>query len=65
MGVPLANVMFIGLSAQLESKIQIPMVIYQVSWSSVASEMTLFFDTDAGITNCDRESPHNGFSKMD
>jgi sodium/bile acid cotransporter 7 len=30
MGVPLANVMFIGLSAQLESKIQIPMVIYQV-----------------------------------
>lgn len=29
MGVPLAHVMFVGLSAQLESKIQIPMVIYQ------------------------------------
>lgn len=35
MGVPLANVMFIGLSAQLESKIQIPMVIYQVCKLSV------------------------------
>ena len=29
MGVPLANVMFLGLGAQLESKLQIPMVLYQ------------------------------------
>lgn len=29
MGVPLANVMFIGLGGQLESKLQIPMVLYQ------------------------------------
>lgn len=29
MGVPLANVMYVGLSDQLQSKLQIPMVLYQ------------------------------------
>jgi hypothetical protein len=63
MGVPLANVMFIGLSAQLESKIQIPMVIYQVRLSSVLSLPNS--DGHVGATDCSRKSPHHGFPKMD
>ncbi|KAE9966946.1 hypothetical protein BLS_006665 [Venturia inaequalis] len=43
MGVPLANVMFIGLSAQLESKIQIPMVIYQGLQIVAGSLLTMAF----------------------
>ena len=43
LGVPLANVMFIGLSAQLESKIQIPMVIYQGLQIVAGSLLTLAF----------------------
>jgi sodium/bile acid cotransporter 7 len=43
MGVPLANVMFLGLSPQLESKIQIPMVIYQGLQIFAGSLLTLVF----------------------
>ncbi|QDS77131.1 hypothetical protein FKW77_001135 [Venturia effusa] len=43
MGVPLANVMFIGLSSQLESKIQIPMVIYQGLQIVAGSLLTMAF----------------------
>jgi sodium/bile acid cotransporter 7 len=43
LGVPLANVMFIGLSTQLESKIQMPMVIYQGLQIFAGSLLTLAF----------------------
>jgi sodium/bile acid cotransporter 7 len=65
MGVPLANVMFIGLSAQLESKIQIPMVIYQVSSSSFFLYSKSVSDVYAGPANRSRKPSHNGISEMD
>jgi sodium/bile acid cotransporter 7 len=43
LGVPLANVMFVGLSMQLKSKIQIPMVIYQGLQIFAGSLLTLAF----------------------
>ncbi|TID19057.1 sodium bile acid symporter family protein [Venturia nashicola] len=43
MGVPLANVMFLGLSTQLKSKIQIPMVIYQGLQIVAGSLLTMAF----------------------
>jgi sodium/bile acid cotransporter 7 len=43
MGVPLAHVMFIGLSTQLESKIQIPLVIYQGLQIVAGSLLTILF----------------------
>ncbi|KAF2429740.1 hypothetical protein EJ08DRAFT_590367 [Tothia fuscella] len=43
MGVPLAHVMFVGISAQLESKIQIPLVIYQGLQIVGGSLLTVFF----------------------
>ncbi|KIW03667.1 uncharacterized protein PV09_04989 [Verruconis gallopava] len=43
LGVPLANVMFTGLSTQLKSKIQMPMVIYQGLQIFVGSLLTLVF----------------------
>jgi sodium/bile acid cotransporter 7 len=43
MGVPLANVMFLGLNAQTQSKIQIPMVIYQGLQIFAGSLLTLAF----------------------
>lgn len=43
MGVPLANVMFLGLDAQTQSKIQIPMVVYQGLQIFAGSLLTLAF----------------------
>lgn len=43
LGVPLANVLFMGLSPQVESKIQIPMVIYQGLQIFAGSLLTLAF----------------------
>lgn len=65
MGVPLANVMFIGLSAQLESKIQIPMVIYQVRILSIYIALPINADQHVGIANRRRKSSHNGISTLD
>ena len=43
MGVPLANVMFAGLSAINVSKIQIPMVIFQGFQIAAGSLLTIAF----------------------
>jgi sodium/bile acid cotransporter 7 len=43
LGVPLANVMFVGLSSQTASKIQMPMVIYQGLQIFAGSLLTLAF----------------------
>lgn len=43
MGVPLSEVMFVGLSAAVESKIQIPMVIYQGLQIVFGSLLIIFF----------------------
>jgi sodium/bile acid cotransporter 7 len=43
LGVPLANVLFVGLSKQVESKIQMPMVIYQGLQIFAGSLLTLGF----------------------
>ena len=43
MGVPLATVMFTGISSAFSSKIQIPMVIFQGFQIAAGSLMTIFF----------------------
>lgn len=43
LGVPLANIMFLGLSTQLKSKIQMPMVIYQGLQIFAGGLLTLAF----------------------
>ena len=43
MGVPISNVMFIGISPLVASKLQIPMVIYQGFQLAAGSLMTLAF----------------------
>lgn len=43
MGVPLSNVMFVGLTPMVESKIQIPMVIYQGLQLVAGSLLTMAF----------------------
>ena len=43
MGVPLATVMFTGISSKLSSKIQIPTVIFQGFQIAAGSIMTIFF----------------------
>ena len=43
MGVPLSSVMYVGLAAVNESKIQIPIVIYQALQISAGSVLTIVF----------------------
>lgn len=43
MGVPLSNVMFVGLASVVSSKIQIPMVIYQGFQIAAGSLLTIVF----------------------
>ena len=43
LGVPLANVLFMGIGPQIQSKIQIPMVIYQGLQIFAGSLLTLAF----------------------
>ena len=43
MGIPLATVMFVGLSPITSSKLQIPLIIYQGLQIAVGSILTIFF----------------------
>jgi len=43
MGVPISNVMFVGILAITSSKIQIPMVIFQGFQIAFGSVLTIFF----------------------
>lgn len=57
MGVPLSNVMFVGLSTLVESKIQIPMVIYQGLQLVFGSLLTAVFRKWVGMKkeeDCER-----------
>jgi sodium/bile acid cotransporter 7 len=55
MGVPLSNVMFVGLSTLVESKIQIPMVIYQGLQLVFGSLLTIVFRKWVGMEKEDFE----------
>jgi len=55
MGVPLSNVMFIGLTPVVESKIQIPMVVYQGLQIVAGSLLTMVFRSWTGARENDME----------
>lgn len=56
MGVPLATVMFAGLSPIVLSKIQVPMVIYQGLQIVAGSLLTIVFRKWVGESKDDKEA---------
>ena len=56
MGVPIAIVMFAGLSPIVSSKIQIPMVIYQGLQTAAGSLMTIVFRKWVGQPKSEKEA---------
>ena len=56
MGVPLATMIFVGLSPILLSKIQVPMVIYQGLQIVAGSLLTIVFRKWVGQSKTDNEA---------
>ena len=65
MGVPLTTVLYVGLKAVDESKLQIPLVIFQAFQIACGSLMTIVFRKWVGVHLDDEDEERNGQENED